>query len=235
MKYIVANHKNYLTLDEVLEYTSKLIPCKNNNLIICPSDMFLHLFKSDKYYLGSQYVSNTIPFTGGASTDQLISMGVKYTIVGHSDNRIKQNESNEIVNSKIKSLISYSITPIVCFGELSKASLNDTLSTLTVEINSMLSEIPAEYVNKIIFAYEPVWAINNPDIYIDCNYVDKIASYIKNYFEVTYGVRPSLLYGGSISLSNIDELNKIDSLDGFLIGGASAKVDVFNQILDKIS
>ena len=61
MKYIVANHKNYLTLDEVLEYTSKLIPCKNNNLIICPSDMFLHLFKSDKYYLGSQYVSNTIP------------------------------------------------------------------------------------------------------------------------------------------------------------------------------
>ena len=72
-------------------------------------------------------------------------------------------------------------------------------------------------------------------IYIDCNYVDKIASYIKNYFEVTYSVRPSLLYGGSISLSNIDELNKIDSLDGFLIGGASAKVDVFNQILDKIS
>ena len=109
MKYIVANHKNYLTLDEVLEYTSKLIPCKNNNLIICPSDMFLHLFKSDKYYLGSQYVSNTIPFTGGASTEQLISMGVKYTIVGHSDNRIKQNESNEIVNSKIKSLISSSI------------------------------------------------------------------------------------------------------------------------------
>ena len=153
MKYIVANHKNYLTLDEVLEYTSKLIPCKNNNLIICPSDMFLHLFKSDKYYLGSQYVSNTIPFTGGASTEQLISMGVKYTIVGHSDNRIKQNESNEIVNSKIKSLISSSITPIVCFGELSKESLNDTLSTLTVEINSMLSEIPAEYVDKIIFAY----------------------------------------------------------------------------------
>ena len=99
----------------------------------------------------------------------------------------------------------------------------------------MLSEIPGEYVDKIIFAYEPVWAINNPDICVDCNYVDKIASYIKNYFEVTYGVRPSLLYGGSINLSNIDELNKIDSLDGFLIGGASTEVDAFNQILDRIS
>lgn len=235
MKYIVANHKNYLTFNEALEYKKNLVPCADKNLIICPSDMFLYLFKDDRYYLGSQYVSNTIPFTGGASVSELASMGVKYTIVGHSDNRIHQNESSEIINDKIKSLLSASIIPIVCFGEKNKMNLENTLSTITVEINTLFDNIPLEHMDKIIFAYEPVWAINNSDIYVDHNYISKIASYIKNYFETIYGVKPILLYGGSINLSNIDALNKINCLDGFLIGSASTKVDIFNQILSKIS
>lgn len=235
MKYIVANHKNCLSLKEVLEYREKLLPSPSNKLVVCPNDMFLYLFKDSSFSLGSQYVSNIVPFTGGASVDELVSMNVKYTIVGHRDNRVNNGENIDNIVSKIKLLLDSGITPIVCLGNEKKSEVSEVLSTLSVEINKMLNEISTEDVNKIIFAYEPYWAINNPEVLVDYNYVENIISSIKNTFDNLCDNVPAILYGGSVNLSNISELNKIDIIDGFLIGGASTKVDIFNNIIKKIS
>lgn len=235
MKYIVANHKNCLNLEDVLEYRKKLISTTNNKVVICPSDMFLYLFKDSNLSIGSQYVSDVVPFTGGASVDELISMGVSYTIVGHRDNRINSAENIHRISYKVRLLLDAGITPIVCLGNENKLDVPEVLSTLSVEINEILNIISPEDVNKIIFAYEPYWAINNPEVLIDYDYIEKIISSIKSIFDNLSSNVPLVLYGGSVNLSNVSMLNEIAVIDGFLIGGASTKVDIFNSIIKEIS
>ncbi len=239
MKYIIANHKNYLMREEILDYITKLRPVEYNKLIICPNDIYIPYFNSNFYEIGVQNISYREPFTGSLSARQLASSQIKYCIVGHSDNRIFQHETNEIISKKICSLLDYNITPILCIGEnLEQKENSQVYSTISVQLSECLNKISTESVEKIIFAYEPVWAINTSDKSSDSIpttiEINDIVIYIKNMIKEKYGVNAVVIYGGNVNLSNIDELNEIKDLDGFLIGSSSTKVNEFNNIISKV-
>ena len=224
MKYIIANHKNYLMREEVLDYITKLRPVEYNKLIICPNDIYIPYFNSNFYEIGVQNISYREPFTGALNARQLSSSQIKYCIVGHSDNRIFQHETNEIISKKICSLLDYDITPILCIGEsLEQKQNSQVYSTISVQLVECLNKISTESVEKIIFA--------SP--FISSRYW-QLVIYIKNMIKEKYGVNAVVIYGGNVNLSNIDELNQIKDLDGFLIGSSSTKVNEFNNIISKV-
>ena len=235
MKLVVGNQKSYMDENKVGGFIEKLNNINHNHVIICPSFIYLDKFKSSKFLLGSQNVSS---FDGGANTgeilcEQLKSIGINISIVGHSERRQKLNESNEDINIKIKRLLDNKMTPILCVGESKEEKENgETTAILLSEIEGALKEVPLDLISKIIIAYEPIWSIGTGDIPSN-DEIEAIIKYIKTILKDNYNSSNTVLYGGSVNSKNIDELNKIDVVDGYLVGGASAKIDEFLEIINK--
>lgn len=222
MKWIISNHKDGL-IDEV--YKSELNNILNNSikLIICPNDNQLAGFKNNNYLLGSQDVDYNF------NLEELKSMSVKYTILGHSDKRKKYHETNIEINEKMKKLIEFNICPILCIGE-EKEIETDIEKILSNELEQCLNNIKT---NNIIIAYEPVWAIGSgkiPNIEI----LIKIIEYIKIKTQELIGITPVVVYGGSVNENTIKDLEQIDLLDGYLIGSASLDIEKLKQLIGVI-
>ena len=234
-KIIVGNMKMNLTLDEVKEYIEKM---KNyNNFIICPSYIYVPYFLESNFKVGVQNISEygIGSYTGDISVMQVASMGIKYTLVGHSERREKFGESDKVVNNKIIKAISNNLTAILCVGETNNEKMcGKTKNVLYRQLTNCLEDIEKYDNNQILIAYEPVWAIGTGNIPTDTEIIDNI-TYIKSVIEEKWGITPNVLYGGSINEENIKELNKIDKIDGFLIGGACLKPNKFIKILNAIN
>ena len=182
-------------------------------------------------------------FTGQVSVLSLIDAGCNYVILGHSEPRRIFGESNKIINLKVLKALEYGLTVVLCIGETAK----EREDGLTTEINSSqlnecLFEVSNKQLDKIIIAYEPVWAINNPylnpGIEIKPATPDQAASahkmireWIKNKYGHQYGERIRIIYGGSMSERNARELLMIEDIDGGLIGGASLTAESFKPII----
>jgi len=239
MKYFIANHKNVLTKESIEQYIDSLsISSDNCKVIICPSNIYIPYFEKSDFDIGVQNVSYRQPASGEVSVEQIASMNIKYCIVGHSDNRINQFESNKIINNKICELLNVDITPILCVGEnKEERSKTKTFSTISEEILLCLDGISPEKVEKIIIAYEPIWAISNgnePSIIPSNNEIEEVIVKIKTLIKDKYNVDVVVLYGGSVNLNNIKTLNEIECLDGYLIGAASTKVETFNALIKTV-
>ena len=218
MKLIIANLKMNLTFDEILNY-KKTINTKYDNLIIAPSYIYLRDMQSENYLLASQdgYQIDKGAYTGEVSFNQLKSIGVNYSIVGHSERRHKFNETNEIVKEKYNQAINNNVKPILCVGETKEERLSNRVKEV---IDSQLVDIIKDTnINEPIIAYEPVWAIGTgltPNI----TEIEEVHKYIKDFLK-KHNVNPIVLYGGSVNLDNIKSFNESEYIDGFLIGGAS--------------
>lgn len=235
MKLVVGNQKSYLELDKVKEFVKGLSSISNENVVVCPSSIFLSEFLELDILFGAQNVSNygSGATTGELSSKQLKSAGVDFCIVGHSERREKLNESIEDTNIKVKNLLSEKIVPILCVGEtLEQKQQNLTKEIIFKEIDGAFKDLLMNYMEKIIIAYEPLWAIGTGITPTKEEILDVTKS-IKDYIKTNYHTSNLVLYGGSVNPSNIDELNTIDIVDGYLIGGASTKVEEFLQIINK--
>ena len=155
----------------------------------------------------------------------LKSVGANYIILGHSENR-KKGETDKIINLKIKSAIKANLKVILCIGETLKEKSKKTKSIISKQIRIGLKKIQK---SKLFIAYEPVWAIGTGNI-PNIRELENTVNFIKKRFK---GKLPKILYGGSVSPNNIDDLKKITSLDGFLIGGASKNSKKFIDIVKK--
>ena len=206
---VVLNNKCNFNLDEYLDYQNKL---KNlnfkNDIVLCPSSIYLSNFELENVFLGSQNVSsfNDGAYTGEVSARQLKSLNVKYCLVGHSERRVYFKENNEILKNKIEQLLENEIIPIYCVGELEKNSDNN---------------------EKIIIAYEPLWAIGT-GIQPNINELEKIIKLIKEKFP-----NNKVLYGGSVNEDSIVNL-KSKLIDGYLLGGVSLHPDRISMLLSKL-
>lgn len=235
MKLVVGNQKSYMEKDKVDMFISGLHNIKTNNFILCPSSIYLYEFSKHNILLGSQNVSNypSGATTGELSCEQLKSIGVKYSIVGHSERRELLKESIEDTNIKIKRLLDNEMTPILCVGETKEEKEEGkTKDIISSEVIGALKELDKASIEKIIIAYEPIWAIGTGLIPTNSD-IEDITNYIKDIVKDSFDASVSVLYGGSVSLKNIDELNKIDIVDGYLIGGASTKIDELIEIVEK--
>ena len=211
---------------------------KKAKIIYCPPytliDKFLKVTKNSKIKIGAQnchHSQNPGPFTGSINVDLIKSIGAKYVIIGHSENRVS-GDSNYIINLKIKSALKKKLKIIFCIGEtLIEKRNNKTNLILKSQIIRGLKNVKKN--SNIIFAYEPVWSIGtgiipkNNDLKIQISTIKKMISKcwrLKN---------PKIIYGGSVNSKNIIELRKISSISGFLIGGASQNAKNFIDIIKK--
>lgn len=230
---IVLNNKCNFKKDEYIDYLNQISSIKTTKkLVICPSDIFLSLVKTNELLLGAQNVSKYEmgAHTGEISAQQLKSLGVKYTIVGHQERKSEFGETKEDIKYKIENLIKEDITPILCIGETKEERKNDNyIELLLSELNYITNSFSELEKEKIIIAYEPVWCIGTGRV-PNVEEIDDVIKTIKKYYP-----KNSLLYGGGINENNINSLINIIDIDGYLLGGTSLvpeKIQKFINILE---
>ena len=194
------------------------------------------LLEGTSYVLGAQnvYWEDKGAFTGEVSAEMLISCNVSHVIIGHSERRQLFGETNETVNKRTMKALSSGLTPIMCIGETIEQRNNDeTLAILREQLMVGLNEINSENINKMIFAYEPVWAIGTGER-AEPNQIAEAHHAIRNVLTdagATDAASIPILYGGSVNGNNVKELLKIKEVNGYLIGGASLDAKEFVSII----
>ncbi len=174
-------------------------------------------------------------FTGEVSPLMLMEIGVSYVIIGHSERREYYGETDAMVNEKIKSAFFHSLQPIVCVGEsLEQREANETISFIHGQLKRALQDIPANQVEKLIIAYEPIWAIGTGKT-ATADQAEEVCKSIREYIAELYTPNVADLvriqYGGSVKANNAREILSEPNIDGALVGGASLIVDEFNEII----
>lgn len=232
-KLIVANMKMNMTYNQINDYLNEVNKFDYNNLVICPSNIYIPYFINHKYSVGIQNVSvqNIGSLTGEVSAHQVSSLNVRYAIVGHSERRIKFGETDSDINSKIRLCLENNVKPILCVGE-SLEQYNNNSTKLYIE-NQLLEDLSnINNLNDVIIAYEPVWAIGSGNVPSSDTIID-ITRFIKKTINKYFKYEDvKVLYGGSINSDNVSILNNIDDLSGFLIGGASLSVLELKKIIE---
>ena len=174
-------------------------------------------------------------FTGEISPSMLKDIGCQYAIIGHSERRQYFGETNETVNKRLKAALDASLTPIVCIGEtLEEREADKTLSVIEKQVKEGFAGISSGEMEKIVIAYEPVWAIGTGKTATP-EQAQEIHQFIRGMLAqvfdegVAEGIR--ILYGGSVKPDNVDQLMSQKDIDGALVGGASLKADSFARIV----
>ena len=228
-----GNLKSINTLDKVIKF-SKSKEIKKGRLIYCPPytliSSFFKKFENCLIDIGGQNChenDNYGPHTGFVNSKMSKNIGANYVILGHSENR-KKGETDKLINLKIKSAIKAKLKVIFCIGEtLKEKKGGKTRSTLSKQIRLGLNKIKKS--SNIFIAYEPVWSIGTGKI-PKIKELERTVKFITTKFK---GKLPKILYGGSVNPQNVSDLKKINSLDGFLIGGASQNPKKFIDIVKK--
>ena len=235
MRLVIGNFKMNLTMDEVNDYIEYFKDKKYDNVIFGPSSIYLNKFVESGFKVTSQDVSfaNMGAYTGDISAIQLKSIGVNYSIIGHSERRAYYDD-NKYVNEKLNRLIENEIIPIICIGETKdEKDQNKTLDVLAKEIDDSFKNIDTNSLNNVIIAYEPIWSIGT-GVIPTSEEIDTTIKYIKSYISDNYGLTIKVLYGGSVSNKNIEELEKIVVIDGYLVGGCSIKKEDFDKLIKMV-
>ncbi len=232
MKIIAANFKMNLTKTEIDNYLNTIKGKIDKNVIFFPSDIYLNDFSS--YLTGSQNISfiEKGAVTGDISIIQLLDMNIKYTLIGHSERRLYFNDNNYI-NSKIRLALLNKITPILCIGEnLEEYQKKVTFKKLTKQIDEAFLTNNSILNNSLIVAYEPIWSIGTGNI-LDNKTIVEVIDFIKKYILNNYKLNLKVIYGGSVNLNNISNLESLN-LDGYLIGNACLDPNKFLELISFI-
>ena len=233
-KIIVGNIKMNLKFEEISNYLNYFKNIKAKDLIICPSYIYIPYFLNYDFSVGSQNVAahDMGAYTGEVSAEQLYSIGVKYTIIGHSELRNNLGETDDYINKKIINTLNSKLKVILCIGEtLEEKKLNIKYEILNKQIKEDLKDI--KDLSQVILAYEPVWSVGTNKLPTEEELIETI-KYIKQLVQDTYKQKVKVIYGGSINENNIINLNKIKQLDGFLIGSASINPSRFIDVINKV-
>lgn len=187
--------------------------------------------------LGAQnvYWEDSGAFTGEISAPILKAEGVKYVIIGHSERRQYFGETNETVNKRIKAALNHGLLPIVCVGEvLEEREAGKAFDVIKEQLTGSFAGITEEDMDKIVIAYEPVWAIGtgktaSPD------QAQEVHKFIREWLSSTYSTDLAaglkIQYGGSVKGENAEELMSQPDIDGALVGGASLNPESFAAII----
>ena len=176
-------------------------------------------------------------YTGEVSIPMLQELGIDWVIIGHSERRTYDNETNEKCNLKIKALIAASMVPVYCVGEtLNEFEAGRTKEIVGTQVRDGLKDLKAEEVKNLVVAYEPVWSIGtgkNASTEIAQDVCKFIRDVLKDMFgEVAEEIL--ILYGGSVKPENIKAYLSCKDVDGALVGGASLKIDSYEGLLTNI-
>jgi triosephosphate isomerase len=174
-------------------------------------------------------------YTGEISGSMLAKLDCSYVLVGHSERREYHREDDALVNTKVKAAFANGIVPILCVGEgLEVRKAGQQVEHVLAQLDGALKEVPAEQAERIVVAYEPVWAIGTGEVATPED-AQEVCSAIRARLaelyspEVAGAVR--VLYGGSVKGDNAPGIMAKDDVDGALVGGACLKADEFVKII----
>lgn len=235
-KLVVGNWKmngSFALLSDVAKTMDELRP-QNVEVVVCPPSIYLNEAKCflGQFATGGQDCSTEVAgaYTGELSASMLSDYGAKYVIVGHSERRMRHQESSELIAKKAAAAQSAGLTPILCIGETKEEKLVG--ATLQVLHGQLLPCLDANLdLQKIVVAYEPVWSIGTGET-PGTDEISETLAWIKDWLakqaKTTVG---RVLYGGSVNGDNASSLFGLPEIDGVLVGGASLKVADLETII----
>lgn len=194
--------------------------------------------ESASFFVGAQDVSvhDSGAYTGEVSAAMLADLKADYCIIGHSERREYHRETDEEINAKLFALLNQNIRPILCVGEsLQQRDDGITLDFVASQIRAALARVTAEQMDRVVVAYEPIWAIGTGRT-ATAEQAQEVCAHIRDVLGDLYGKAVarsvSILYGGSMNAKNAAELLSMPDIDGGLIGGASLKPRDFAVIVE---
>ena len=228
-------------LDLVRDLKLDLANIKEVDIVVCPpftalSEVSREILSSN-IRLGAQNMSenNFGAFTGEIAAGMLKEFSVRYVILGHSERRQYQKESDALISKKALAAHAASIKPIVCVGELlAEREANQTEKVLETQVRGSLAGLSKEQMDETVIAYEPVWAIGTGKTATAAQaqaahaFIRKL---LVSMFDETVARRVRIQYGGSVKPSNAAELMGQPDVDGALVGGASLETRSFADII----
>jgi triosephosphate isomerase len=247
-KLIVANWKeNPRTEIEALKLFKTVARAKRKNaeVVICPPFIYLEgvakefkaLATKKQLALGAQDVfwEDEGAFTSEVGPKMLRSLGTKYVILGHSEVRAWNNETDAVINKKMALAARDGLKIILCVGEplpIREKGIAATKKFIQAQLTKDLKNIDIKS-GSLAIAYEPIWAIGTgkSDIPADAQ---EMAIFIKSFLKETCKIRPKFLCGGSVNSKNVASYVQLKDVDGALVGGASLKAEEFITIINTI-
>ncbi|MEQ1733966.1 MAG: triose-phosphate isomerase [Bacteroidia bacterium] len=246
-KIIAANWKMNLHVAQAGELLAQLatIPTlATTQVIVAPAYVYLaqsiNQLSHSAIHVAAQDVSahTNGAYTGEVSASMLSELGVRYSIVGHSERRQYHHEDNELLLNKINRCLEHNITILFCVGEqLVQRNSNTHFAIIKAQLTHTIFKLSeAEFANVII-AYEPVWAIGT-GVTATTQQAQEMHAYIRSLiverYNDTIAQHTHILYGGSCNATNAAELFACADIDGGLIGGASLKIEDFTTIIKSV-
>jgi triosephosphate isomerase (TIM) len=242
---IAANWKMFKTPTEAVAFIDAFLPLvaqhHHAEIVLCPAmtslAATLTAAKGSSVHIGAQTMhwQDSGAYTGETSPTQLTAIGATHVLIGHSERRQYFNETDTTVNLKLKAALAHGLIPIVCVGEhLEERESNLTAKVLELQTAVALEGIEHAQAGKIVFAYEPVWAIGTgrtatPEIAADAHRIIRTQIATSLTPELAASIR--ILYGGSVKPDNTTSLCNLEDIDGALVGGASLDPNSFAQIV----
>ncbi|MFA5009016.1 MAG: triose-phosphate isomerase [Candidatus Paceibacterota bacterium] len=242
-KLIIGNWKcNPLKPSEALKIFNGIKKSAENSkfaeTIICPPNIFLKdlLNLKTKIKIGAQNCSATEEgaYTGEISAKMLKEIGCQYVIIGHSERRNLNHETNQEINQKLILALKNNLRPIFCLGENKKQRIDRlTFDVIKNQFQEGIKNIPESQFKKIIIAYEPIWSIGSGN-FADPKQIQEVKIFLLDLIKKkNKKTSVKIIYGGSVNSENISDYFLKAEMDGVLVGGASLNPLEFSKIINK--
>jgi triosephosphate isomerase len=244
---IAGNWKMYKTPKESLAFLSEFLPLMQNHaahdITLFPTmsslGYVIEALKGTNVSAGAQTMHwlNEGPYTGQTSPAMLTSINCTHVLLGHSERRMYANETDDMVNWKLKAALAHNLTPVVCVGESKeKRESGLTEAVLNWQIACALNGVRSDDAAPIIIAYEPIWAIGTGSVATPAQ-ASEAHGIIRREVAARLGQHRAdairILYGGSVKPDNIAELMAEQEIDGALVGGASLNPQTFADLIHR--
>ena len=245
-KLIIGNWKMNLNMQEASLYLHKLMevlkPRRDVEVVVAPTTLTLQsLSLQINRRIAKLAAQNCYWRDHGAYTGEVPAAHLRgiadYVLIGHSERRYIFIESDKDIRLKVQAAIRNRLQPILCVGETAQErALGETRDVLADQLTSGLANVTAEELDKVVIAYEPIWAIGTGDNAKPVD-VKKATQMIRQHVAHLYGKKAAeevrILYGGSITVDSAADYLAISGLDGLLVGAASLDIHQFTEIIEK--
>lgn len=235
-------HLNRREAKTLVEDLLKEIGGTNNEVLLCPPTLLFDTVHAacsgSKVATGVQnmHFADKGAFTGEVSAEMVKDSGASYAIIGHSERRAIFGETDDMCAKKVIQADAFGIIPVLCVGEsLEQRESGSTTNVIDTQLNGSLEGFTPSSGDRLVVAYEPVWAIGTGKTATPAD-AETVIKHIRERLAEKYGERIAnavrILYGGSVKPGNVDELMAQPNVDGALVGGASLKADSFARIVN---
>lgn len=245
-KIIIGNWKMNLNMQEASLYLHKLMevlkPRRDVEVVVSPTTLTLQsLSLQINRRIAKLAAQNCYWRDHGAYTGEVPAAHLRgiadYVLIGHSERRYIFVESDKDIRLKVQAAIRNRLQPILCIGETAQErALGETRDVLADQLTSGLANVTAEELDRVVIAYEPIWAIGTGDNAKPVD-VKKATQMIRQHVAHLYGKKAAeevrILYGGSITVDSAADYLAISGLDGLLVGAASLDIHQFTEIIEK--